>query len=115
MNEILRRGDIVLIDFDPTRANEVNKRRPAVIITNNLANLHGSSIVVVPLSSNIQNVYPFQLLINLERSSLDFDSKAQVELLRSVSISRVIKQIGHLPEDLMTELDNLLKLHLGLN
>ena len=115
MNErLLRRGDIVLVDFEPARANEANKKRPSVVITNNQANLHGTSVVVVPLSSNVSTVYPFQSHLPLERTNLDYDSKAQVELLRSVSISRIRQHLGQIPEDLMLELDEKLRLHLGL-
>ncbi len=111
----LRRGDIVLVDFEPARANEANKVRPAVLVTNNLANANGSNVVVIPLTSNVARVYPFQLYLALERSGLEQDSKVQIELLRSVSVARLGKRLGNLPEDIMTELDQKIKLHLGLS
>ena len=79
-----------------------------MVITNNQANLHGTSVVVVPLSSNASTVYPFQSHLPLERTNLDYDSKAQVELLRSVSVSRVGQHLGQIPEDLMLELEDVL-------
>ncbi len=79
-----------------------------------MANEHGSNLVVVPLTSNTSKVYPFQLFLTKEQSGLDRDSKAQVELLRSVSRSRLGKKIGRLPKELRGELDARLKLHLGL-
>jgi mRNA interferase MazF len=79
-----------------------------------VANEHGSNLVVVPLTSNTSKVYPFQLFLTKEQSGLDRDSKAQVELLRSVSRSRLGKKIGRLPKELRGELDARLKLHLGL-
>jgi mRNA interferase MazF len=112
---ILRRGDIVLVDYDPARLNEANKIRPSVLITNNLANSNGTNVVVVPLTSNVMTVYPFQLYLQQESTGLDQHSKAQVELLRSVSISRVLQQVGGVPEDLMKLLDEKIKLHLALS
>ncbi len=109
-----RRGDIFLIDFDPARAAEANKIRPAIIITNNSANMHGSSVIVLPISSSTANIYPFQLLLPGSRTNLEHDSKAQTELLRSVSKSRLVKRLGFVPNDVMTDLDSRIKLHLGL-
>jgi mRNA interferase MazF len=111
---LIRRGDIVLVDYEPARAGEANKKRPSVVVTNNQANLHGTNVVVIPLSSNTATVYPFQLLLPLERTDLDFESKAQVELLRSVSVSRIGRPLGYIPTDLMLELDERIRLHLGL-
>jgi mRNA interferase MazF len=109
-----RRGDIFLVDFDPARAGEANKIRPAVIITNDSANTHGSSVVVLPISTKTEPMYPFQLLLPVSRTNLKHDSKAQTELLRSVSKSRLVKKLGFVPDDVMTDLDSRIKLHLGL-
>lgn len=110
-----RRGDIFLVDFDPSRAGEANKIRPAIIITNNSANTHGSSVIVLPISSQTEPIYPFQLLLPVSRTNLEHDSKAQTELLRSVSKSRLVKRLGFVPDDVMTDLDSRIKLHLGLS
>jgi mRNA interferase MazF len=109
-----RRGDIFLVDFDPARAGEANKIRPAVVITNNSANTHGLSVIVLPISSKTEPMYPFQLLLPVSRTNLEHDSKAQTELLRSVSKNRLVKKLGFVPEDVMTDLDSRIKLHLGL-
>lgn len=111
---LLRRGDILLVDFAPARDGEANLVHPAVVITNNAANLNGSSIVVVPLTSNTERVYPFQVLLPTERTGLNKDSKAQVELLRVVAVSRVRRSLGFVPDDLMGELDARVREHLAL-
>lgn len=111
---LLRRGDIVLIDFAPARPAEADYVRPAVIVTNNQANAFAPVVMVVPLTSNLEKVYPVQLFLPAERSGLDRDSKAQVELLRHVTLQRVQKTLGHLPADLMAQLDMRLREHLAL-
>ena len=103
------------MDFDPARAGEANKQRPAVIITNNLANINGVNVVVIPLSSNLISVYPFQMMLPLQRSQLDQDSKVQTELIRSVAKSRLLRLLGFVPNDLMLEMDSKIILHLGLS
>lgn len=111
---LIRRGDILLIDFAPAEAGEANNTRPAVVLTNNTANDFSPAIVVVPLTSNVGRVYPFELLLPLERSGLDRDSKAQPHLIRQVSKARIRRRLSHLPADLMGTLEERVRGHLGL-
>ncbi|WP_339097675.1 type II toxin-antitoxin system PemK/MazF family toxin [Deinococcus sp. VB343] len=113
--KLIRRGDIFLVNFAPARENEANYTRPAIIVTNNVANAENVVVTVVPLTSNTERVYDFQLLLPLERTELNQDSKAQVEQLRSVALSRVSRRLGHVPTDLMAELDARIRLHLALS
>lgn len=113
------RGEIRLIDLEPARGSEANKRRPAVIVSNDRANasaqrLRRGVVTVVPVTSNVTHVYPFQTLLPAARTSLRRDSLAQAEQVRSVSVERVGPTLGHLPSDLMSHLDSALRLHLGL-
>lgn len=107
-----RRGDIFLVDFEPARPNEANKVRPAVIVSNEQANTYGTALLVVPLTSNIGHVYPFQLLLPASETGLQVDSKAQAELLRSVSRSRLTKRLADLTEPLLDQLDDRIRLQL---
>jgi len=111
---LLRRGDIVLVDFSPSRPHEADFTRPAVVVTNNLANALSPVVMVVPLTSNVAKVHPMQLFLPAQRSGLDRDSKAQVELLRHVTTERIQKTLSQLPEDLMAQLDARLREHLAL-
>lgn len=110
----LRRGDIVLTDFSPAREHEANFVRPSVVVTNDLANLYGVAITVVPLTSNVDVVHAFQILLPRSRTGLDRDSKAQVELLRGVARSSFRRVMGMVPDDLMVQLDRRLLDHLDL-
>jgi mRNA interferase MazF len=115
----MRRGEIRLVDLEPTRGGEANKRRPAVIVSNDGANatagrLGRGVITVVPVTSNIQRVYPFQVLLESAATGLDRDSKAQAEQVRSVAVERIGTRIGVLDGDLIAALDEALRLHLAL-
>ena len=112
---LIRRGDLVLVDFSPARSNEANFTRPAVVLTNNAANANNVVISVVPLTTDLGRVYPFQLLLPHQRTGLDEDSKAQVEQLRSVALSRVLRRLGFVPDDLMVQLSARVVEHLALN
>ncbi len=115
----MRRGEINLVNFDPAKSGEANKRRPAVIVSNDGANVAAERtgqgvITVVPLTSNISRVYPFQVLLPSSVTGLQHDSKAQAEQVRSISVERLGPTIGETPQDLMAEIDEALRLHLAL-
>ncbi len=113
---LIRRGDIYLINYRPDgREGEAAQIHPGLVVTNNLANANTHLLITVPLTSNVEQVYVTQVLLPLQRTGLDRDSKAQVEALRATHVSRFIKQLGFVPEDLMTLIDEKLCLHLGLN
>lgn len=112
---MVKRGDIVLVDFDPAMRGEADKVRPSIVVTNDQANTHASSVVVVPLTSNTERVYPFQLFLPRRDTGLDRDSKAQVELMRSVSRRRLGGHVGSLSPALVGALDQRLRLHLKLD
>ena len=115
----MRRGEIRLVDLDPVRGSEADKRRPAVIVSNDGANaiaerLGRGVITVVPITSSTDRIYPFQVLLPGSGSGLKRDSKAQAEQLRSVAVERVGRRVGLLSSELIVELDEALRLHLAL-
>jgi len=108
-----------MIPIDPARGSEANKRRPAVIVSNDGANttavqLNRGVITVVPVTSNVSRVYPFQVLLPATECGLSRDSKAQAEQVRSVAIERIGQRVGQLTAPLLAELDEALRLHLAL-
>jgi mRNA interferase MazF len=114
----MRRGEIRIVDLDPTRGSEASKRRPAVIVSNDGANaatrLGRGVITVIPVTSNTQRVYPFQVLLPAVAIGLEQDSKAQAEQVRSMAVQRVGQQVGQVPATIMLDIDEALRLHLAL-
>ncbi len=93
--------------------------RPAVLVSNDGANttaarLGRGVVTVVPMTSNVGRVYPFQVLLAAAETGLDRDAKAQAEQVRSVSVERVSRKIGTVPPALMPVVDDALRLHLAL-
>lgn len=115
----MRRGEIRLVDLDPALGSEANKLRPAVIVSNDRANAsaarspHGV-VTVVPVTSNISRVFPFQVLLPADVTGLRVDSKAQAEQVRSVSVERLGHVLGRLPDTVLKDLDDALRLHLAV-
>ena len=115
----MRRGEIRLVDLDPSRGAEADKRRPAVIVSNDGANttaerLGRGVVTVVPVTSNIRRIYPFQVLLSSAETGLVADSKAQAEQVRAVAFERIGAVIGAVPMSTMLTLDEALRLHLAL-
>lgn len=115
----MRRGDICVIDLDPSRGSEANKSRPAVVVSNEGANgtasrLGRGVVTVVPVTSNVGRIYPFQVLLPAVSTGLAVDSKAQAEQVRSIDFARVQRRLGSVPVELMHAIDDALRLHLSL-
>ena len=115
----MRRREIRLVDLDPVIGSEAARTRPAVVVSNDGANttaarLGRGVITVVPITSNIARVYPFQVLLPAEETGLGRDSKAQAEQVRSVAVERLGEVVGSLGFDLAEQLDEALRIHLDL-
>jgi mRNA interferase MazF len=115
----MRRGEIRVVDLEPVRGSEANKTRPVVIVSNDAANRRAESlgrgvVTVVPLTSNVTRVLPFQVLVEPASSGLARPSKAHAEQVRSVAVERVGARVGRLSPGLVDALDRALRLHLQL-
>ena len=113
------RGEIRLVDFAPSVGSEANKRRPALIVSNDHANAAAARlcrgvVTVVPLTSSTSRVLPFQVFLPSEAIGLPKDSKAQAEQVRSIAVERVGEVVGWLPSGLMKLVNEALILHLSL-
>ena len=119
LGQAMKRGEIRWVDLDPARDSEAAKVRPAVVVSNDGANatadrLGRGVITVVPVTSNVKRVYPFQVLLEARDTGLERKSKAQAEQIRSISVGRVGKQAGQVPAATMARLDEAIRLHLAL-
>ena len=115
----MRRGEIRLVDLEPVRGAEANKRRPAVIVSNDGANstaqrLGRGMVTVVPVTSNTDRIYPFQVLLRAKDTGLKANSKAQAEQIRSVAVERIGTRVGLLRASQLDALDDAIRLHLAL-
>ncbi len=115
----MRRGEIRLVDLEPVRGAEANQRRPVVIVSNDganaVANRLGRGVVtVIPVTSNTDRVYPFQVLLPRTATGLDRVSKAQAEQIRSIAVERIGSRVGVVTAESMAAIDEAVRLHLAL-
>lgn len=113
--KLIRRGDIWLINFRPDgREGEAGQMHPGIVVSNNSNNARAPLLQTIPLTSNIERVYVTNVVLPHQRTGLDYDSKAQIEAARATHVSRLIKRLGFVPDDLMLEIDGKLRMHFGL-
>lgn len=111
----MKRGDIYYVNLSPAVGSEIDKRRPVLIVSNDASNRAASTVTILPLTSNVSRVYPFEVLLNLEDSGLPKASKVQTQQVRTISKQRIVSEmVNSLSEELMQLVDAALKLHLSL-
>jgi mRNA interferase MazF len=115
----MRRGEVYLVNLEPSQGAEANKTRPAIVVSNDAANIVATRnsvgvISVVPITSNVSRVYPFQVLVSADEGGLDRESKAQTEQLRAVDVSRFGRRLGALQASTVRKLEDAIRLHLAL-
>jgi mRNA interferase MazF len=111
----MKRGEIYYATLDPTVGSEINKRRPVLLVSNDINNRINDVVTVLPITSNVSRVYPFEVLLEQAESGLPKDSKAQSQQIRSLAKQRLSgKAIGQLTAQKMQSIDLAIRLHLNL-
>ncbi|MGB9975988.1 type II toxin-antitoxin system PemK/MazF family toxin [Thermovenabulum sp.] len=109
-----KRGEIWLVDLNPTRGREQHGIRPAVIISvDEFNSCPADLVIVVPITPKNKNI-PLHVEILPKESGLDALSYAKTEDIRSISKERLIKRIGMLPQEKLNELEEKIGILLGL-
>ncbi|WP_135824596.1 type II toxin-antitoxin system PemK/MazF family toxin [Halorussus ruber] len=112
----VRRGDVVIVEPDPTRGSEQRGTRPCLVVQNDIGNENAPTTVVVPFTTSFgDQLYPFEALIEAEECPLREDSVALCSQVRTISVEhRVRENLGSVPDDRMTSVDTALEYSLGL-
>lgn len=112
----MKRGEIYFADLDPTVGAENQKKRPVLIISNNANNKMAATLTVVPITSVIKKLYPFEVLLESNKTGLSRDSKAQCHQIRTISKLRITSSapIGMVDKEIIKKLEGAIKLHLDM-
>ncbi|HIH15649.1 MAG TPA: type II toxin-antitoxin system PemK/MazF family toxin [Nanoarchaeota archaeon] len=113
----IKRGEIWMINLDPTVGHEIKKVRPGVVIQNDLGNRFSPITIIVPISSQkIEKVYPFEVFISKENNNgLEKDSKIVCNQMRAIDKRRLSRKIGTVSKDLIEDINTALKISLDLD
>jgi mRNA interferase MazF len=105
------RAEVWWVDFDPSLGGEVQKIRPAVIVSNDGSNRNLNRLQVVPISSNVSRVYPCEAAIDLNGEP----RKAMADQIATVSKQRLKSKLGAVSQQDMLSIERAIRLQLGLS
>ena len=106
----MHRGDVFWVDFEPARGGEIRNRRPAVIVSNEMAVRVQNRVQVIPLTSNVGRVHAWEALVELG----SVRHKALADQIRTAAKERLEEQIGALSPPEMLAVERAIRVQLGL-
>ncbi|BAZ15088.1 hypothetical protein NIES4071_69580 [Calothrix sp. NIES-4071] len=112
---IPKRGEVYLVNFDPTVGAEIKKTRPALVLQNDIANEYSPIIIVAAMSSKYdEKLLPTEILVHPPEGGIKLSSVVQLNQIRSVDKQRLIRKLGELTEATMIEVNEAIQISLGL-
>lgn len=105
-----KRGEVWWVAFDPSVGSEIQKTRPAVVISNDRSNRHLDRFQVIPVTTQIDKLYPGEAFIELD----DVSVKVMCNQMTTSSIRRFVKKYAVVSSGQMSDIETALKVQLGL-
>ena len=110
-----RRGEVYLVNFDPTLGAEIKKTRPALILQNDIANRHSPITIVAAITSRFdESLYPTEVLIRAAEGGLTVDSVVLLNQIRSLDKQRLVRRLGVIKPATMEQVEQALLISFGM-
>ena len=110
-----RRGEIYLVNFDPTIGSEIKKTRPALILQNDIANEHSPITIVAAITSKVEeHFYPTEVFVAAKEGGLSVASVVLLNQIRSIDKRRLVKRLGSVKSATMLQVDRSLQISVGI-
>jgi mRNA interferase MazF len=107
----MKRGEVWWVNFDPSVGGEIQKERPAVIVSNDIANRLLNRVQVVPLTSNVERLFPSEAYVSVG----GVHHKALADQLTTVSKKRITNKMGKISKSDLQAVERVIKVQLGLS
>jgi len=107
------RGEVWMVDFSPSRGSEQKGIRPALIIQNDLGNIHASTTIVAAITTTIKK-YPVTVVLDMDEGGLRHPSMVNLTQILTLDKSRLKRKVGALSQARLVEVDNALVISLGI-
>jgi mRNA interferase MazF len=110
-----KRGEVYLVNFDPTVGSEIRKKRPALVLQNEVANRYSPITIVAAIFSQFEEPpYPTEVFVDPPEGGLNVESVVLLNQIRSIDKQRLIKRLGALRPETMEKIDQAIEISLGL-
>ncbi len=104
------RGEVWWVEFGPARGGEIRKTRPAIIVSNDVANRHLNRVQVVPITSKVSRLYPSEAYVALDGAQ----RKAIADQITTVAKVRLKRRMAHLSNADMEAVGRVIRVQLDL-
>lgn len=109
-----RRGEIWTVDLEPVVGSEEGKAQPALILQNDIGNLYSPVLIVAALTSGEEARYDVQVEVKAPEGGLHHSSIVLLNQIRTIDKQRVRRYWGRLPAQTMQQVDQAIRISLGL-
>ena len=112
----VKRGEIYWANLDPTIGAEIKKTRPVLVVSNNINNKYSPLVTILPISSNVKNLYPYEVLVEKGIAGLKNASIIKANQIKTIDKKRINRQlIGFIDDsEIMEQVNKAIEVHLYL-
>lgn len=115
MKEKFKRGDVLLVNLDPTVGSEQKGTRPVVVIQNDVGNEYSPLIIIAAITSKVKKIFDIHVHVFPPEGGLAKESIVLLNQIRTIDKSRVIKKKGTFSKEIVRKINNALKISLDLD
>lgn len=110
----MKKGDLFWANLDPTIGSEISKKRPVLIVSNNINNRYAETITILPVTTSTDRVFPFEILINAGDGNIPETSKIKANQIRTIDKQRLFQKIGTISVSKLNEAEKAILIHLDI-
>ena len=110
----MKKGDLFWANLDPAIGSEISKRRPVLIVSNDINNQYAETITVLPVTTSTEKIYPFEILINAGEGNIQESSKIKANQIRTIDKQRLFKRIGGISKSTLKKTEKAILIHLDI-